>query len=37
MLSEPALLSSMQRGSARMVKEWIDNPANIQKYLEGLK
>lgn len=37
MLSEPTLLSSMQQGSARMVEEWLDNQANVQKYLEGLK
>jgi glycosyltransferase involved in cell wall biosynthesis len=37
MLSEPALLSSMQKGSARMVEEWLDNRANVQKYLEGLQ
>lgn len=37
MLSEPALLSSMQQGSARMVEEWLDNQVNVQKYLAGLK
>jgi glycosyltransferase involved in cell wall biosynthesis len=37
MLSDPILLSSMQEGSARMVEEWLNNRANVQKYLEGLK
>jgi len=37
MLSDPIILSSMQDGSARMVEEWLNNRANVQKYLEGLK
>ena len=37
MISDPSLLSSMQEGSARMVAEWLDNRANVQKYLDGLQ
>ena len=37
MLSDAARLSLMQEGSAQMVAEWLDNRANVQKYLEGLE
>jgi glycosyltransferase involved in cell wall biosynthesis len=37
MMTNPSLLFSMQEGSARMLVEWLDNPSNVQKFLEGLK
>jgi glycosyltransferase involved in cell wall biosynthesis len=37
MLADNGRLSSMQEGSARMVKEWLDNQANVQRYLDGLE
>jgi hypothetical protein len=37
MLSDKGMLFSMQEGSACMVKEWLDNEANVQKYLDGLE
>jgi len=37
MLFNASQLSSMQEGSARMVAEWLNNRANVQKYLEGLE
>ena len=36
MLSNPGLLVSMQGSSARMVGEWLDNPSNVKRFLEGL-
>ena len=37
MLSDKEKLVLMQGGSARMVSEWLDNPANVEKYLSGLR
>ena len=37
MLSDKEKLSAMQEGSARMVAEWLDNSANVGKYLSGLR
>ena len=37
MLSDKEQLAVMQNGSARMVAEWLDNPANVEKYLSGLR
>ncbi len=37
MLSDQEKLALMLEGSARMVSEWLDNPANVEKYLSGLK
>jgi glycosyltransferase involved in cell wall biosynthesis len=37
MLSDQEKLALMQEGSARMLAEWLDNPANVEKYLCGLK
>jgi glycosyltransferase involved in cell wall biosynthesis len=37
MLSDKGMLFSMQEGSACMVKEWLDNEANVQRYLDGLE
>jgi glycosyltransferase involved in cell wall biosynthesis len=37
MLSDQEKLALMQEGSARMVSEWLDNSANVEKYLSGLK
>ena len=37
MLANKGMLSSMQDGSAHMVKEWLDNEANVQRYLDGLE
>lgn len=37
MLSDREKLSVMQEGSARMVVEWLDNAANVEKYLSGLR
>lgn len=37
MLSDEGKLALMQGGSARMVNEWLDNPANVEKYLSGLR
>jgi glycosyltransferase involved in cell wall biosynthesis len=37
MLSDPGMLSAMQSGSARMVKEWLDNKKNIRSFLQGLE
>jgi glycosyltransferase involved in cell wall biosynthesis len=37
MIADPAKLALMQDGSGRMVAEWLDNPANVEKYLSGLK
>lgn len=37
MLSNKEELAVMQEGSARMVAEWLDNSANVEKYLSGLR
>jgi glycosyltransferase involved in cell wall biosynthesis len=37
MLSDQEKLALMKEGIARMVAEWLDNSANVEKYLSGLR
>lgn len=36
-LGDKQMLSLMQEGNFRMVAEWLDNSANVEKYLSGLR
>jgi len=36
-LGDKEMLSLMQEGSFRMVAEWLDSSANVEKYLSGLR